>query len=139
MASHAKRRYSVFPGSVFIVILCIGVQSQSAPSSPQQPSPQRQTTAQPQPQTAYESATVLKTVTRMVVVDVVATDHKDHVVPDLTAADFTVLEDGKEQEVKIFSFQQPTPGPAQAAAQKPGEQPANIFTNVPMYNSSSAL
>src|SRR5207237_9375225 len=124
----AKRRFCVFPGSVFIVILCIGVQSQSAPSSPQQPSPQRQTTAQPQPQTAYESATVLKTVTRMVVIDVVATDHKDHLVPDLSAADFTVLEDGQEQEIKIFSFQHPTPAPAAPAAQKPSEQTANIFT-----------
>src|SRR5437588_165993 len=115
MASHVKRRYSVFLGSVLIFILCIGVQSQSTPPASQQASPQPQTTAQPQPQTAYESATVLKTVTRMVVVDVVATDRRDHAVPDLAAADFTVLEDGQEQEIKIFSFQHPTPAPAAPA------------------------
>ena len=141
MAYHANRQYSACLGGIFILIflLCMGAQAQSTPPASQPSSSAKQTTAQPQPQSAYESATVLKTITRMVVVDIVATDRRDHLVPDLTAADFTVLEDGKEQEVKIFSFQHPTPTLASAAAQKPAELPANIFTNVPRYSANSAL
>ncbi len=40
------------------------------------------------------------------VVDVVATD-KDGAVIDLKGDDFTVLEDGKEQKIRVFNFQQP--------------------------------
>src|SRR5213082_436862 len=90
MAYHANRQYSACLGGIFIFIflLCMGAQAQSTPPASQPSSSAKQTTAQQQPQSAYESATVLKTITRMVVVDIVATDRRDHLVPDLTAADF---------------------------------------------------
>ena len=47
---------------------------------------------------------VLKTESRLVRVDVVVTDKKGNYVSDLTAKDFKVLEDNKEQSVTNFSF-----------------------------------
>ncbi len=87
----------------------------------------------------YESATVLKSITRLVVVDVVATE-KDGAVTDLKQDDFTILEDGKEQKIRVFNFQQPShanpPGTAAVAASKP---PENVYSNVARFSASSAL
>jgi VWFA-related protein len=120
-------------------------------TAPQQPA----TSASPAPQTSpsvpgaqqkapvYETATVLKAVTRLVVVDVVATDKKGEVVTDLERADFTVLEDGKEQQIRVFNFQQPAvaaAGSTTPAVSPPVlKLPDNVFTNVPKYNVNSAL
>jgi VWFA-related protein len=90
----------------------------------------------------YESATVLKATTRLVVVDVVATDRKGEAIRDLELPDFTLLEDGKEQQIRAFSFQEPKPAPVGAPAQlTPAalQLPENIFTNIPRYQASSAL
>ncbi len=51
------------------------------------------------------SGAVIRTETKLVLVDVVATDKKGNYVRDLTAKDFRVWEDNKEQTVKNFSFQ----------------------------------
>src|SRR5205085_6246595 len=94
---------------VFLLLFCIAVQSQSsAPSTaPQQqaspsqssnPQNQEKSATQEKPPKVYESATVLKTVTRLVVVDVVVTDNKGAPIADLTADNFTLLEDGKQQK-----------------------------------------
>ncbi len=53
-----------------------------------------------------ESATVLKVTTRLVVVDVVALDHKGAPVTDLRAEDFSLQEEGAEQNIRVFNFQQ---------------------------------
>src|ERR1035438_4451182 len=50
-------------------------------------------------------ADVIKTETRLVVVDAVVTDKKEKYVPDLTQKEFKVFEDGKEQKIKAFSFE----------------------------------
>ena len=42
----------------------------------------------------------------IVSVDVVVRDSKGDVVPGLTAKDFTILEDGKQQKIETFSFQE---------------------------------
>ena len=47
-------------------------------------------------------ATTIHTSADLVVVDVVASDAKQNPVHHLTAADFTVLEDGKPQVVNVF-------------------------------------
>jgi VWFA-related protein len=104
-------------------------QAQASPTPQQKPS---------QPAPAYESSTVLKAVTRLVVVDVVATDKKGDAVTDLEKNDFTVTEDGVEQEIRVFTFQQPAALPAKAApvAMK---LPDNVFTNIPTYATTNAL
>jgi VWFA-related protein len=52
-----------------------------------------------------DSGTVIKTETRLVVVDAVVTDKKDNYVKDLNKKDFKVFEDGKEQSITTFSFE----------------------------------
>src|SRR5271170_7111089 len=47
---------------------------------------------------------VIRTETRLVLVDAVVTDKKGNYVHDLTGKDFRVWEDNKEQTVKTFSF-----------------------------------
>src|SRR5689334_24252606 len=70
-------------------------------------------------QPAYETSTVLKVKSRLVVVDVVARDGKGVPITDLKQEDFTVLEDGKEQKLRIFSFQHPEDSVATAPPQAP--------------------
>ncbi len=85
---------------------------------------------------AYESATVLRVTTRLVMLDVVATDSHGHAILDLEPTDFTVLEDGKPQKVRAFGFQHPLASAPKAA--KPA-LPANVFTNIPQFQLSSSL
>jgi len=127
--------------------------SQDSPSSPAalvpQATPAGETSAgkpgqQPGSQTraVYESATVLKAVTRLVVLDVVATDKKGDAITDLERADFTVSEDGKEQKITVFNLQKPAATDASANTEpnlKPVSLPENVFTNMPRFKISSAL
>lgn len=84
--------------------------------------------------TAYKSAAVLRTTTRLVVVDVVATDSKGHPVGDLGIDDFAVLEDNQPQKIRGFSFRQ-------TSTLTEVQQPANpkVFSNAPRYSGSSSL
>jgi len=96
--------------------------------------------AQTQAPPAYESATVLRATTRMVVVDVVAIDKKGLPVMDLKAGDFTVHEDGKAQQVRSFSFQHPAETRERVvAAAPPPKLPEHVFTNVPAYRTDRPL
>jgi len=93
---------------------------------------QAQTTPEEKP------STVVRVNTRLVLVDVVAIDRKGAPVPDLTAQDFTVLEDGQPQQVRNFSFQKAsTVSAGENAAPRP--LPPDVFTNVPSYKSGGAL
>src|SRR5690242_6064610 len=117
-----------------IVLLAAGMKPQTstaAPSKqPTQTAPAPVDPAQAQnkdrgqnPAPVYESATVLKSITRLVVVDVVATDNEG-AVTDLIQDDFSISEDGKEQKIRVFNFQQPHPNPpgtTAVAASKPPE------------------
>ena len=58
---------------------------------------------------AADTGTVIRVETRLVLVDVVATDRKGNYVRDLTAGDFRVWEDDKEQAIKSFSLETPDP------------------------------
>jgi VWFA-related protein len=110
----------------------------AAPNQAQAPASATEKEQKPAP--VYESATVLKSITRLVVVDVVATNG-DGAVTDLKQDDFTVLEDGKEQKIRVFNFQQPQlhtnqPGATAVAASKP---PENVYSNVARFSASSSL
>ena len=98
-------------GCALVMALIAGVKPQtqtatqeaakdSVASSPQTTPPAQAQEQKPTP--VYESATVLKSITRLVVVDVVATD-KNGAVTDLQRDDFTVLEDGKEQKAVSYT------------------------------------
>jgi VWFA-related protein len=113
---------------------------QQAPASSKDPQKQEQNAGEEKPQKVYESATVLKTITRLVVVDVVVTDNKGGPVADLAADNFTLLEDGKPQKIRVFNFQHPTPGQTPPAALTASlKLPPNVFTNVPRYDIHNTL
>jgi VWFA-related protein len=80
--------------------------------------------------------TTIRTSTDLVVVDVVASDSKQNPVHQLAPADFTVLEDGKPQTVKIFEEHRTQPSAALPPAPKldPG-----IFTNISIAPPNGAL
>ena len=64
------------------------------------------------------SGTTIRTETRLVLVDAVVTDKKGAYVHDLTAKDFKVWEDNKEQKIKSFTFES-GPDPASSASGRP--------------------
>ena len=80
-----------------------------------------------------QSQTVIRTSTRLVIVDVIATDDQGHMVTDLKRDDFTVLEDGKPQTLLDFSLQKPS-----TTMQSLSKLPANVVSNVPRYTWASS-
>jgi len=69
-----------------------------------QPQAQQQQTQNQAPSPASDSSTpVFKAETRLVLVDTIVTDKKGNYITDLTAKDFKVWEDNKEQTIKNFS------------------------------------
>jgi VWFA-related protein len=111
----------------------------SAQGQPAQTQPIQIQAAQTQP--VYESATVMRATTRMVVVDVVATDRSGNPVTDLKPGDFTVLEDGSPQQVRSFNFQHlaEVAAPAVFAPLPAPQLPEHVFTNVPAYRAAGPL
>src|SRR5258708_29393740 len=99
----------------FAVILSVaGSYSQNTPPSP-------------------DPQTVLKSNTRLVMVDVVATDRNGAPVTDLRDQDFVVLEDGRPQRVGSFNFQSPGAVPEGGLEQLP----KNVVTNLPRNTTTS--
>ena len=111
---------------------CFAQQSAPAPVASNAPA------VAPAQQPAYETSAVLKVKSRLVVVDVVARDGKGVPVTDLKQEDFTVLEDGKEQKLRIFSFQHPEDSVATAPPQAPANG-MNVVDNLPHFQPGRAL
>jgi VWFA-related protein len=82
----------------------------------------------------YESQSVLRATTRLVIVDVVADNGRGTPITDLKAEDFIVLEDGQPQRVIDFSFRRPS-----TIAQAPRQLPPNVVSNAPRYSAASSL
>lgn len=124
--------------SIFAFIASLTL-AQAVAQEPQSSEPQ---TASPQAvaqqaDTGPVPSTVLKVNTRLVIVDVVARDKKDKVLPDLRAEDFTILEDGKQQKVSVFNFQHP--GQGYALPQQKAALPPSVFRNAPKYGTNRSL
>jgi VWFA-related protein len=107
---------------------------ETATTAPQNAAP---SPASPQSEQVEGTAAVLKVKTRLVVVDVIALDHKGVPVTDLKADDFTLLEENKPQKIRAFTFQQGPRG--QPAAMTPVALSANRITNMPRFRTNSAL
>src|SRR6267154_2520570 len=132
-------------GSGLIFMLVAGMKPQASTPGASNQTPEAASPAavpvqakEQKPTPVYESATVLKSITRLVVVDVVATD-RNGATSDLKQDDFSILEDGKEQKIRVFNFQQPhanAPGVLAKSASKP---PDNVYSNVARFSASSAL
>jgi len=95
------------------------------------------TQAQPQSEQVEGPAAVLKVKTRLVVVDVIALDHKGAPVADLKADDFVLQEETKPQRIRVFNFQQDPQG--QTIVMTPAALSANRITNMPRFKTNSAL
>lgn len=85
------------------------------------------------------SQATIKTTVRQVLVDVVVTDKKNHPVPGLQQADFSVLEDGKPQRIVFFDAHGPRGDPVAAKAPALPDLPANTFANVSAANHQTPL
>ena len=70
---------------------------------------------QPKPDAVPDSGAVIRTETKVVLVDTVVTDKKGNYVRNLTAKDFKVWEDNKEQTIKSFSFESDPAAPGELA------------------------
>jgi VWFA-related protein len=84
--------------------------------------------------TVFQPGQTYRTTTRLVVLDVVATDGSGQPVTGLKAEDFVVTEDGQTQNISDFSFHRPGT-PIQAARQLP----ANVITNAPQFGGNSCF
>lgn len=112
-------------GTLLLLACPLGSLSQTAPA----------TTSQTQEARAgYQSPAVLRATTRLVVVDVVATDNNGQAVPELGMDDFEIMEEGKPEKISAFSFHQ---GTAVNEVKRPAS--ANVFTNAPRYSGVSSL
>jgi VWFA-related protein len=83
-------------------------------------------------QGVYRSGLVVRSNTRLVILDVVATDKEGKPVGDLTADDFKVLEAGQPQKVSDFTAHHPEPTSVTAQQLAPG-----VVSNTPHFKSSS--
>jgi VWFA-related protein len=95
--------------------------AQSAPTATQSASSATQAVP-----AANEPKTTLRANADLVLVDVVASDEKQNPMHHLTSGDFTILEDGKPQTVKIFEEHAAGPPPRMPPAPKFGP---GVFTN----------
>jgi VWFA-related protein len=77
---------------------------------------------------ATQTAPAIKVNTRLVIVDVVATDKSGKVVPGLKATDFKIFDNGKEQKVRFF--EEHTTARSASMRDIP-KLPPNQFTNFP--------
>ncbi|HEY7338830.1 MAG TPA: VWA domain-containing protein [Bryobacteraceae bacterium] len=81
-----------------------------------------------------DSGLVIKTETRLVLVDAIVTDKKGEYVKNLEAKDFKVSEDGKDQAIKSFSFE--------ADPQSPNHSQAHylvLFFDNPSMNAADQI
>lgn len=134
------KRERLLPVCLSLLVWITAGYAQTAPYTLPPPQPENSDSSQ----AVYKSATVLKYTSRLIIVDVVATDHKGDPVRDLKAQDFSMAEDGEKQELRVFEFQSPADSAAASAAASPAAtslpKPApNVFTNAPRYNVSRAL
>jgi len=97
------------------------------------PTQSQDQTSQQKKDEVMKSDTVLRTNTRLVVTDVVATDSNGKPVTNLSVDDFKVLENGRPQRVANFSFHQP----AAQVASRTVSLPPDVITNMPAYTASS--
>lgn len=105
-------------------LACLGLAA-AASLYAQSPSP----APPPSPQ---DSTPVFRATSRLVLLDIVVTDHRGQFIPGLKPADFTILEDGRPQKVSAFSVHVTPAAPRHVypPLQLPPHQFSN-FTRVP--------
>lgn len=85
-----------------------------------------QSNAPTPPSAASEATPVFRATTRLVLLDVVVTDHHGQFIPGLKTGDFTILEDGKPQKVSAFSVHV---SPSAEQRRSPLQLPPHLYSN----------
>jgi VWFA-related protein len=109
--------------ALFFGCLLIATVTTEAQDKPQDPA------AQPE---VIQTNKVLRANTRLVVVDVVATDSNGQLLNDLKAEDFNLQENNRPQKVVNFAFR--APGAKQIT---PPQLPPGVITNAPTFTSNA--
>jgi VWFA-related protein len=92
---------------------------------------------QKQPESSQKSPEyVYRTTTRLVILDIVATDAQGRIVTDLKPDEVQILENGKEQNKVDFSFVHPQA--QQEVKQVSLHLPDNVYTNARQYSGNSS-
>lgn len=94
---------------------------------------QANSSSQQEKEQVLQSETVIRTTTKLVILDVIALDDQGRTVTDLKQDDFTVREDGQPQKLIDFSFQRPS-----TTMQVPPKLAANVVSNVPQFTWASS-
>jgi len=128
--------------SIFLLFLLsiTALGQEAVPRSAESSNPAQSSTAQAAvPSSPENPAAVLKVKTRLVVVDVVALDHKGAPVTDLKPEDFTVREENVDQKIRVFNFKQGAGKQGQPATITPAALSPNRITNMPRFRTDSTL
>ena len=125
MPSSVCSRVRLLTSNLILAALLASAAAQEGQKAEQKP---------PAIQPVFQSPETLKSTTRLVVVDVVATDSKGQSALGLAANDFVVYEDGKPQKISSFSFQHGGAAPTASAGNSPG-----VFSNAPQYKDAQSL
>ena len=118
----------------FATVVIIFLLSRAWESLPAQSSAPQQSQPVSSQQQANVAGTPLRAMTRLVQLSVVVKDNHDEPIADLKKGDFTLFDDGKPQDIQIFSVttNQPTSSPPlppntySSRVPRPGETPATI-------------
>ena len=101
---------NIIPVLVLVLAFAVALAQQTASPAAGEATTTLQNAAptppQPQSEPVEGTATVLKVKTRLVIVDVIALDHKGAPVTDLKADDFILQEENQPQKIRVFNFQQ---------------------------------
>ncbi|HET7873669.1 MAG TPA: VWA domain-containing protein [Terriglobales bacterium] len=97
---------------------------------------QTTTPAQSPAPASGQSLPTFRVTTRLVLLDIVATDHKGVPLKDLSQDDFVIQEENQPQKIRVFNFQD--------ALQQPETKPAPVvppgrITNIPQFKSTGPL
>jgi VWFA-related protein len=128
-------RNSLFLIILLVTLVVVAVSQQTTPVPETPATPQ----TQPEPASQAGTAAVLKVKTRLVVVDVIVLDHKGVPVTDLKTEDFSLHEEGAEQKIRVFNFQQSTQSQGQPATLVAATLSSNRITNMPRFKTNSTL
>ena len=109
--------------------ICLIAASCCLYSQTEQPQEDRPASSPKQPEYVY------RTTTRLVILDVVATDAQGRTVSDLKPEEVQIFENGKEQTKRDFNFLHPDP--QQAAQQVNLHLPPDVYTNIQQYKGNS--
>jgi VWFA-related protein len=104
-----------------LLVLLVAIFSMVAQEAGKTNAPDSSKGTQPAPPPVFHATS------RLVLLDVIVTDHRGEFVPGLKAEDFTILEDNKTQKISAFAVQIPATAPAKPYP--PLNLPPNQYTN----------